>query len=250
MAVVHLRPSDLREALASDGTSLQFQVQVHIPTTTLAGVEALVRWPHPVLGMVGPQEIVQLVEQGGLHAEFDAWVLRAACAQAAAWKREGVPLPLISVNVFEPTLLKAGFLQMVSGAVERAGTPPEMLELELPRGAALDASFVPVIGSVRTRGVRVAADARAPEDLPKVAVDTVKLPYRLTSELEDPSRAAAAREIVRRARDRGLRVVAEGVETPEQQAAVLAVGCEIVQGYVFGPESSASEVSALARQPR
>ena len=78
MAVVRLRPADLRSALASDGTSLQFQVQVHVPTGTLAGVEALVRWPHPALGMVGPQEIVQLVEAGGLHEVFDGWVIRAA----------------------------------------------------------------------------------------------------------------------------------------------------------------------------
>lgn len=247
MAVVRLSPADLRDALRSDGTSLQFQVQVHVPSGTLAGAEALVRWPHPVLGMVGPQEITQLVEQGGLHAEFDQWVLRASCAQMAVWQREGVPLPLISVNVWEPTLREPDFLQVVTAAFEGAGTPPEMLELELPRGAALDAAFVPVIGSLRTRGVRVAADARAVEDLPPIDVDTIKLPYRLTSEIEDPANAEVARRIVDAARGRGLRVVAEGVETPGQQAAVLATGCEIVQGYVFGPEASASEVSALAR---
>lgn len=248
MAVVRLRPGDLRDALRSDGTSLQFQVQVHVPTRTLAGVEALVRWPHAVLGMVGPQEIVQLVDQGGLHGDFDEWVIRASCAQAAAWRREGVPLPLISVNVFEQSLRRPDLLRVVSGAVEAAGTPPEMLELELPRGAALDAGFVPVIGSLRTRGVRVAADARAVEDLPSIDVDTVKLPYRLTSAIADPARAEAARRIVEAARARGMRVVAEGVETEAQRDAVLATGCEIVQGYVFGPEASASEVSALARQ--
>lgn len=247
MSVVRLRPSDLRDALVSNGTSLQFQVQVHIPTTTLAGVEALVRWPHPVLGMVGPQEITQLVDQGGLHGEFDEWVLGAACAQAAAWRREGVPLPLISVNVWEPTLRRGDFLQTVSAAAERAGVPSEMLEIELPRGAALEPAFVAVIGSVRIRGFRIAADVRALEDMPRVEIDTVKLPYRLTSEIEEPATAATAGDIVRAARARSMRVVAEGIETTAQQQAVLAAGCEIVQGYVFGPEVSAAEVSALAR---
>lgn len=247
MAVVRLRPTDLRDALASDGTSLQFQVQVHLPTSSLAGVEALVRWPHPQLGMVGPQEIVQLVEQGALHGEFDEWVVGAACLQAAAWRKEGVPLPLISVNVFEATLRRRDLLQTVTAALERAGTPPQMLELELPRGAALDPTFVPILGSLRTRGIRVAADARAPEDLPTVDVDTLKLPYALTSRISDPAAAASAAEIFRAASARGMRVVAEGVETTEQQQAVLATGCEIVQGYVFGPEASAAEVSALAR---
>jgi EAL domain-containing protein (putative c-di-GMP-specific phosphodiesterase class I) len=248
MSVVRLRPTDLRDALASNGTSLQFQVQVHLPTTALAGVEALVRWPHPVLGMVGPQEITQLVDQGALHVEFDQWVLDAACAQMAQWQREGVPLPLISVNVWEATLRKPDFLQMASAATERAGVAPEMLEIELPRGAALEPGFVAAIGSVRTRGIRMAADVRALEDMPTIEVDTVKLPYPLVSTIAEPGSRAVAESIVVAARARGMRVVAEGVETTEQQQAVLATGCETIQGYVFGPEASAAEVSTLARR--
>jgi len=223
MAVVRLRPADLRSALESDGTSLQFQVQVHVPSATLAGVEALVRWPHPVLGMVSFQEMAQLVIQGGLHERFDEWVIRAAAAQAAAWRREGVPLPLIAVNVWEPTLRSPQLLAWVDGV--------EGLELELPRGVASDPAHVPMIGSLRARGARVAADS-----VPEIEVDTLKLRY--------PVR----REDVEAGRARGLRVVAEGVEDERQQAEVLAAGCEVVQGYVFGPEVSASEVSALARQ--
>lgn len=248
MSVVRLRPTDLRDALASNGTSLQFQVQVHLPTTTLAGVEALVRWPHPVLGMVGPQEITQLVDQGALHVEFDEWVLGAACAQMALWQREGVPLPSIGVNVWEPTLRKSDFLRLASAATERAGVAPEMLEIELPRGAALEPDLVAVIGSLRTRGIRVAADVRALEDMPQIEIDTVKLPYPLTSRVAEPGSRAVAESIVAAARARKMRVVAEGVETTEQQQAILATGCEIVQGYVFGPEASAAEVSQLARR--
>jgi EAL domain-containing protein (putative c-di-GMP-specific phosphodiesterase class I) len=248
MSVVRLRPTDLRDALASNGTSLQFQVQVHLPTTTLAGVEALVRWPHPVLGMVGPQEITQLVDQGALHVEFDEWVLGAACAQMALWQREGVPLPSIGVNVWEPTLRKPDFLRLASAATERAGVGPEMLEIELPRGAALEPEFVAVIGSLRTRGIRIAADVRALEDMPPIEIDTVKLPYPLTSAIAEPGSRAVAESIVAAARARKMRVVAEGVETTEQQQAILATGCEIVQGYVFGPEASAAEVSQLARR--
>lgn len=248
MAIVRLRPAELRDALASDGTSLQFQVQVHIPTASLAGVEAFVRWPHPLYGMVGPQEIVQLVDQGGLHGQFDEWVIRAACAQTAAWRKQGVPLPLTSVNVFEATLRRPDLLQSLTAAIEAAGIPHATLELELPRGTALAKEFVAIIGSLRTRGVRIAADARDVEDVPPIDVDTVKLPYPLTSRIDEPARAEVAAEIVKRAKARGMRVVAEGVETEAQQATVLATGCEIVQGYVFGPEASASEVSALAQK--
>lgn len=225
MAIVRLRPADLRDALATDGTSLQFQVQVHVPTGTLAGVEALVRWPHFQFGMVGPQEIAQLVIQGGLHVEFDAWVIRAAAKQAAEWVSQGVPLPLISVNVWEATLRSAELLRMVEGV--------DHLELELPRGAASDPAHVAMIGSLRMRGVRIAAEV-----LPPVDIDTLKL--------RPPVDAAT----VEAAKARGLRVVAEGVESAEQQGQVLGAGCEIVQGYVFGPEVSASEVSGLAERRR
>lgn len=223
MAVVRLRPSDLRDALRSDGTSLQFQVQVHVPSGTLAGVEALVRWPHYALGMVGPQEIAQLVMQGSLHVEFDEWVIRAASEQARQWIAQGVELPLVSVNVWEQTLRSPEILRMVEGA--------ERLELELPRGAVSDAVHVAMIGSLRTRGVRIAADV-----VPPIDIDTVKL--------WPPVDAMT----VQAAKARGLRVVAEGVESAEQQAQALGAGCEIVQGFVFGPEVSAAEVSTLAKR--
>ncbi len=222
MAIVRIRPADLRAALDSDSTSLQFQVQVHVPTGTLAGVEALVRWPHPLYGMVGPQEITQLVMQGGLHLEFDAWVVRTASAHAKQWIAAGVPLPLVAVNIWDRTLRSPELLRMVDGA--------EHLELELPRGLAADPVNVAMIGSVRARGTRVAVEA-----LPDIEVDTLKLRH--------PVDAAT----VEAARARGVRVVAEGIESAEQQAQALAAGCEIIQGYVFGPEVSASEVSALAR---
>ncbi len=222
MAVVRLRPSDLTAALASDGTSLQFQVQVHVPTGTLAGAEALVRWPHPQLGMVGPQEIAQLVTEGALFERFDEWVIRAAAKQAAEWILDGVPLPLVSVNVWEQTLRSPELLRIVDGA--------QHLELELPRGAAEDLAHVAMIGSLRTRGIRIAADA-----LHGIQIDTLKLRPPL-----DPVTVAAAKA-------RGIRVVAESVETTEQQIQAIGAGCEIVQGYVFGPEVSVAEVSALAK---
>lgn len=223
MAVVRLRPADLREALRNDGTSLQFQVQVHVPTGTLAGVEALVRWPHPQLGMVGPQEIAQLVMQGGLHEEFDFWVIRAASKQAADWVGEGVPLPLVAVNVWEPTLRSPELPRVVEGT--------RLLELELPRGAAADPAHAAMVGALRARGVRIAV-----ESVPDIDVDTLKL------------RPPIDGAVVAAAKARGLRVVAEGVETADQQAQALSAGCEIVQGFVFGPEVSAAEVSTLAKR--
>lgn len=223
MAVVRLRPADLRTALRTDATSLQFQVQVHVPTRSLAGVEAFVRWPHPALGMVGPQEIAQLVIQGGLHVEFDAWVIRTASEQAKRWVAAGVPLPLVAVNVWAESLRGREVLDAVAGT--------ERVELELPRGAAADPAYAEAIDSLRANGARIAVEA-----LPEIEVDTLKL--------RPPIDAAA----VAAAKARGVRVVAEGVEDEIQEAQAVDAGCEIVQGYVFGPEVSASEVATLAKR--
>jgi EAL domain-containing protein (putative c-di-GMP-specific phosphodiesterase class I) len=171
--------------------------------------------------MVGPQEIAQLVTQGDLHVEFDSWVIRTAAAQAAQWIAAGVPLPLIAVNVWDKTLGSDELMRVVEGTRD--------LELEMPRGSAQEPANASTLRALRERGVRIASDSLA------IEIDTVKLRPPL-----DPA-------IVGLAKTRGLRVVAEGVESADQQAQALSAGCEIVQGYVFGPEVSASEVSALAR---
>jgi len=196
---------------------------VRVPTGTLAGVEALVRWPRRALGMVGPREIAQPVIEGDLHAGFDECVIRAASRQAAQWVAQGVDLPLVAVNVREETPRSADLMRRVDGA--------QRLELELPRGAAADPAHAAMIGSLRTRGARIAAEV-----VPAIDIDTVKL------------RPPIGPGAVQAARARGLRVVAEGVESAEQQAEALTRGCEIVQGFVFGPEVSAAEVSALAKR--
>lgn len=247
MPALRLTPAELRRALAADGTSLQYQAQVHVPSSSLAGVEAFVRWPHPAFGMIGPSEIVALVEEGGLHAEFDAWVVGAACAQAQRWRAEGVPLPLVSVNVWAQTMRQGQLAPAVTSALQASGVPPAMLEIETPRGAAADAELATVLELLRRLGVRIASEARAPEDLPSISVDTVKIPARAVAEIDDGERRASIGRLAAACRDRGVRLVAEGVETAAQRDALLAAGCEIVQGYLYGPEVSAAEVSALAR---
>src|SRR5688572_3774991 len=90
MAIVRLRPEELKHALDDGALSLQFQPQVHVPTGKLVGVEAFARWPHPAHGMIGPSDIVPLLDQGSLHVEFDRWVLRAISAQVMAWRNDEI----------------------------------------------------------------------------------------------------------------------------------------------------------------
>ena len=100
MAIVRLRSADLKQALESGALSLHYQPQVVIATGKLAGVEAFVRWPHPAYGMIGPSDIITLVDQAGMHVEFDRWVVGAICRQAKQWRRDGVAAPIVAANVW------------------------------------------------------------------------------------------------------------------------------------------------------
>src|SRR6266513_1863795 len=102
MAIVRLRVAELQQALESGALSLHYQPQVHVRTGKLAGVEAFVRWPHPTHGMLGPSDIIPLVDQAGLHVAFDRWVVGAICRQAKAWRATGVDVPIVRRDGWRP----------------------------------------------------------------------------------------------------------------------------------------------------
>ena len=231
-----LRPATLRAAIDADALTLHYQAQVHVPSGRLAGVEGFVRWPHPSHGLLGPGEIVPLVEEGLLHSVFDRWVVTELCRQAAAWRRASVLVPIVSANVWPQSLRHPAFAAMVGDALAASGAEPTMLEIQLPRGALDDRAVAAALGELRTLGVRLASEDadRADEQDTLARIHTLVVPR------------GAGPNVLRRAVDLGrrgsARVVAEGIETAEQRDAVLTAGCEIVQGYVNGPEVSASDV--------
>src|SRR5438552_16877937 len=117
MAIVRLRPEELKRALDEGALSLQFQPQVHVPSGKLVGVEAFARWRHPAHGMIGPSDIVPLLDQGSLHDEFDRWVLRALGAQVIAWRQEAAHVALVAANLWTHTLQRPGSVDMLRHAI-------------------------------------------------------------------------------------------------------------------------------------
>ncbi|MDO8506889.1 MAG: EAL domain-containing protein, partial [Candidatus Limnocylindria bacterium] len=138
MAIVRLRPEDLKRAIADDTLSLQFQPQVHAPTGKLVGVEAFVRWPHPSYGMIGPSDIIPLIEQGGFHVDFDRWVVNALCQQIARWDEEGFAVPIAAANLWTQTLRSGSVVDLVRDAVVATGVRADVIEIECPRGTVSD----------------------------------------------------------------------------------------------------------------
>jgi EAL domain-containing protein (putative c-di-GMP-specific phosphodiesterase class I) len=250
VAIVRLRPEELKRAIADDALSLQFQPQVQVRTGKLVGAEAFVRWPHPNHGMIGPSDIIPLVEQGSFHTEFDRWVVRAICAQVRRWDDEGFDVPVLAANLWAQTLRAPDGVDMVQQVLADAGVRPKAIEIECPRGTVKDQGLAWSAMRLRVVGVRVASEEFGDRSVAKSAggYDTLKIGYPVARDLMiagSPS-AQSVSAIVDAARASGARVVADSVETDEQEAALLALGCEIVQGYLYGPEVSANELKVLA----
>ena len=244
MAIVRLRPTDLKQALETGALSLHYQPQVEVATGKLIGVEAFVRWPHPVYGMIGPSDIAPLVDQGGLHVEFDRWVIGAICAQAKKWRAEKAPVPIVAANVWAQTLRRADALKLMDALAETK-VDPKTIEIECPRGSTGDVALTRALVAIRALGVRLASEENVTADRPggKLKFDTLKIPFPMSRDYE--ANADAIRSVVAEAKRTGARVIADSVETAEQEAALAALGVTIVQGFLYGPEVSPAELRTL-----
>jgi len=250
VAIVRLRPDDLKRAISDGALSLQFQPQVHAPSGKLMGAEAFVRWPHPAHGLIGPSDIIPLVEQGGFHVEFDRWVLQELCAQQAQWARDGFEVPVLAVNVWAQTLRSPVVVDIVRTILMGTEVRPGSIEIECPRGTVRDHTLAEPALKLRVLGVRIASEEFSDPALSGAArdFDTLKIGYPIAIDITAAGSPAAASvtAVVDAARATSARVVADSVETSAQEAALFALGCDIVQGYLYGPEVSAAELRTIA----
>ncbi|HEY3217855.1 MAG TPA: EAL domain-containing protein [Candidatus Limnocylindria bacterium] len=250
MAIVRLRPGDLKRAIADGMLSLQYQPQVHAPSGKLVGAEAFVRWPHPAYGMIGPSDIIPLIEQGGFHIDFDRWVVTSLCEQIRRWELEGFDVPVVAANVWAQTLRSPGAVDMIRDVVTATGARVDVLEIECPRGTVGDETLVGPARKLRALGARLASEEFGDPALAAAAkdFDTLKIGYPLAREITVAGSTSVAQvaAIVAAARPVGARVAADNVESREQEDALVALGCEIVEGYLYGPEVSAAELKQLA----
>jgi EAL domain-containing protein (putative c-di-GMP-specific phosphodiesterase class I) len=225
----------------------------------VAGAEALLRWDHPQLGQIPPESFIPMAEEGGLIAQIGALALEMALRQAQQWNQEGLRPPRIAVNVSGLQLRRSGFAETVARALAATDTYPEWLELELTEGSLIQDTVETnrVLDTLTAMGVSLTIDdfgtgyasLRYLRDLPvhKLKIDQVFVADIATDQRD--ARLVAA--IVAMARSLELAVVAEGVETGAQRAALLAAGCPVGQGHFFLPPVSADELGAyVARHGR
>ena len=228
---------DLRRALALREFSLVYQPQYNLKSRQITGFEALLRWNSTSRGMVSPSEFIPLAEETGLIVSIGEWVMRAACKEAASWVE---PLE-IAVNVSAVQFGKCGLTAMVISALAESGLDPKRLELEVTESVLIGdhKSALKVLRGVRELGVRVSIDDfgtgySSLSYLQSFPFDKIKIDQSFVrSSPEDPSGVAIVRAIAALGKSLGMTTTAEGVETEEQLARILADGCTDVQGYLI-----------------
>ena len=250
--------TSLRKALDRQEFLLHYQPRVSLASGAVTGVEALVRWRHPELGLVPPGDFITLAEETGAIRDIGRWVLAAACAQAARWRQDGLPEMQMAVNVSARQLASEDFVEHVAEALRVSGLPARCLEIEITETVLAQSveRASQILARISALGVRVALDDfgtgySSLVQLKRLPIDTLKVDRAFVSDLpHDADDSAIARAIITMGQSLELLVVAEGVETAEQRAFLEAQGCSEVQGYLISRPLPAEECAAfLARTP-
>ncbi len=245
--------AELAEAIAQDQLVLHYQPLVDLATGSVDGVEALVRWDHPVRGVLPPSEFIGVAEETGMIGALGTWVLRRATSDVRAMQNAlGCPIT-VSVNIAAPEL-HADVVGAVRTALRASGLDPRHLVLEITETCLMTQQevVVPKLEALRRMGVRVAIDDfgtgySSLAYLRRLPIDSLKIDRSFVRDMtEGAEQSALARSIVELGTLFGLRVVGEGVETRAQAAALTDMGCHIAQGYLYSrPVDAASLIRAL-----
>jgi len=233
--------SSLRNALERNEFFLHYQPKKSLATGDISGVEALLRWNHPELGIVSPQSFIPLAEDTGLIVPIGRWLMKAACAQNMAWQRQGLPPVGVAVNLSACQFGDERLLQYIDEALAESGLPPELLELEITESMVMRNAegAVKLLVDIKQRGVRLAIDDfgtgySSMALIKRFPLDTLKIDRSFVREIpQNPEDNAIAEAIIGMAKALGLSVVAEGVETAEQESFLRTRACDEMQGYLF-----------------
>ena len=253
-----LMESNLRRALQQKEFVLHYQPLVNLQSGLIVGVEALIRWLHPELGLIMPDRFIHVAEETGLINPIGDWVLCEASRQAQAWCDDGLPAVVMAVNVAPVQFRQSGFIEVVAGALATSGLDAGRLELELTERTVMHDADVNMgtLSALHRMGVELSLDDfgtgySSLAYLKRFPVGKLKIDRSFVNDLEtDPDDWAIASTIVSMGRSLRMTVLAEGVETTEQLALLRKMGCDMAQGYLFSrPVSAAAMADLLRRQP-
>jgi EAL domain-containing protein (putative c-di-GMP-specific phosphodiesterase class I) len=244
---------ELRQAIDGNELRLHFQPKIDLRTNELKGVEALVRWIHPVRGSVPPSEFIPFAEQTGFIRHVTRWVIDAALAQVQSWLAMAIEIP-VAINVSARDLSGTELPELLVDAIQRHRVAPRLITLEITESALMEdpQHAARILARVRDLGVEIAIDDygtgySALSYLTQLSVDCLKIDRSLVNHLrQDTKNAAIVRSTIALGHNLGLTVVAEGVETPDQTELLRQFGCHQAQGFGLAKPMPAEEMTAWA----
>ncbi|MGA3093478.1 MAG: EAL domain-containing protein [Terriglobales bacterium] len=247
--------NSLRLALDREELFLVYQPQMDMATGTIIGLEALVRWQHPELGLVSPSEFIPIAENSGLIMPIGEWVLRTACSQVRKWQEEGLAAVSVAVNVSAVQFRQEGFPQTIRRVLNETGLAPQYLELELTESLLLSNADVmfSVLQQLMAMGLSLAIDDfgtgySSLSYLKRFPVSKLKIDRSFIQDVAvDVDDAAITSAIISMAKSLNLKVIAEGVENEAQMSFLRDHRCDEIQGYYFSKPLAADEAADKLR---
>jgi diguanylate cyclase (GGDEF)-like protein len=247
--------NDLGRALERGELFLEYQPVVNLPSGRMTGAEALVRWRHPVHGVIAPATFIPLAEETGAIDAIGRFVLQDACAQAVAWRRLGYRMR-IAVNVSGRQLLSAGFAEQVTRVLAATGLPPDQLCVELTESTLMEdvIRISTALHALKGHGISLSIDDfgtgySSLAYLQRFPVDELKIDRAFVAGLGQPDDRHLVAAVIAIAHALELRIVAEGVETTAQATQLITLGCRSAQGFLYGKPQAATALTAqLPRQ--
>ncbi len=245
--------SSLRRAIERGELVLYYQGKVETRTGRITGVESLVRWQHPELGLLSPDQFIPLAEETGLIVPLSKWVLREACKQVCEWQRQNLPPLSVAVNLSARQFVDDHLLEDTALALRELGMDPTLLELEITESMMMHnpERTIQILQALKAMGIRIAIDDfgigySSLSHLRQFPIDIIKIDRSFIQDVPgDPADEAITEAIIAMGKSLKITVVAEGVETIEQLQFLSERSCEEIQGYFFSKPLPAADFTKL-----
>ncbi|MFA5321277.1 MAG: PAS domain S-box protein [Smithella sp.] len=250
--------TNLRRALERNELSLDYQARLDFKTNKITGVEALLRWNSPYIGPVTPTQFIPIAEETGLIIPIGKWVMKTACAQNVAWQKQGLPPVCMAVNLSLRQLMDDKLLEDIKSLLKETGMAPNLLELEITESMVMHnpSHLIALLSKIKAMGIRLAIDDfgtgySSLAQIKHFPIDTLKVDRSFIRNLPQDSEDKAITEaIITMGKTLSLTVVAEGVETPEQENYLREHVCDEMQGFYFSKPVAAGQFADLLRTHR
>jgi diguanylate cyclase (GGDEF)-like protein/PAS domain S-box-containing protein len=250
--------NQMRRALKEDQFLLHYQPLVDIASGNMIGVEALVRWNHPQMGLISPDEFIPLAEETGLILKLGRWVLETGCNQNLVWRLMGLNSLYISVNISSMQFFREDFLSSIQLILADTGLPSNSLTLQVTENSIMGnrQKIVSIMNSLKRMGINLSIDDfgmgfSSLNYLRTFPVDTLKIDRTFIKGIpNDVDSIAITRSIISLAKNLNLKVLAEGVETKEQLEFLVKHGCDLMQGFYYFPPSTPEEITKIIKQKK